>query len=271
MKLSYSQAEKLAIFCLGTALLLLFVSPRFAVLPLAAFLFCCSVAPFIPQWGFFLPVISKAVNGSNGIALTFDDGPTAETTPLILELLARYNYQATFFVVGEKAARYPDLIGDILAAGHTIGNHSWKHDSFLMLRKRDILLQDIQKTQQQLAVSGIRPLFFRPPIGISNPLLKSVLEKEGMKAVTFSCRAFDGGNRKIHNLSQRIMKKIRQGDIVLLHDLLPIGAPVSELLTELDELFSALQKGGYSVASLEKLLEMPAMLTVDVVPNKALG
>ena len=263
MKPPYSQAEKLALLCLGTALLFLFIFPKLAVISLAFFLCCCCVAPFLPQWGFFLPVISRGTDRSKAIVLTFDDGPTPETTPLILELLARYDHKATFFVVGEKAKKYPKLIRDILAAGHSIGNHSWKHDCFLMLRKRRILQQDIQKTQQQLAVSGIRPLLFRPPVGITNPLLKSVLEEEGMTALTYSCRAFDGGNRRIEKLAQRIMKNIRPGDIVLLHDLLPVGAPVAALLTELNELFSALQSAGYSVAPLEKMIETAVMRVPD--------
>ena len=271
MKFPFSQAEKLALLCLGVSVALLFFFRQFAFIPLVFFLCCCCVAPFLPRWGFFLPVISRGNAKSKGVALTFDDGPTPETTPLILKLLARHKYRATFFVVGEKAAKYPDLICDILDDGHNIANHSWKHDKLLMLRRRKALRHDIQKTQQQLATFGIRPLLFRPPVGITNPLLKTVLEQEGMKTVTFSCRAFDGGNRRIQNLSQRIMKKIRHGDIVLLHDLPPVGAAVSQLQRELDTLFAALEKAGYGVVPLEGLIETPVCIKTGATQTSGKG
>ncbi len=264
MKTPLSQAEKLAILSFLVAFVLLIFFPGFAAIPLFLFLCCCFVAPFLSEWGFFLPIISKSQKGSKGIALTFDDGPSPETTPQILALLGSYNYQATFFVIGEKAKKYPELVQDILAAGHTIGNHSWNHDSFLMMRSQKNLHKDIQKSQAHLAGFGIIPLLFRPPVGITNPLLKSVLQTENLQAVTFSCRAFDGGNRRITNLANKILKKIRPGDILLLHDLPPRdGVAVSVLLKELDILFSSLQKEGKEIAPLEVLINTPVMAHIE--------
>jgi len=260
MKTPLSQAEKLAGFSFGVAFLLLIVFPDYAVIPLIFFLCCCFIAPFLPQWGFFLPIISKSQTGSKCMALTFDDGPTPETTPGILELLARYNIKATFFVIGKKAEKYPELIRDILTAGHTIGNHSWKHDSLLMLRSQQTLHADIHKSQQLFATFGVRPLLFRPPVGITNPLLRTVLQKEKLQAVTFSCRAFDGGNRKITNLAERILKKLKKGDILLLHDLAPQKElDVSVFLKELTILFSSLTETSPKVIPLEELIAKPIM------------
>jgi peptidoglycan/xylan/chitin deacetylase (PgdA/CDA1 family) len=260
MKTPLSQAEKLGFIFFVTAFLLLIFSPAFTAIPLILFLCCCSIAPFFPQWGFFLPIISKGQSNSKCTSLTFDDGPTPETTPKILELLARYNIKATFFVIGKKAEQYPDLILDILTAGHTIGNHSWKHDSLLMLRSQQTLYTDIHKSQQLFATFGVRPLLFRPPIGITNPLLKAVLQKEKLQTVTFSCRVFDGGNRKIVNLAERILKKLNGGDIILLHDLAPQKEiAVSVLLKELTILFSSLTESGPKVIPLEELIAIPVM------------
>ncbi len=260
MKTPLSQAEKLAFFSFVAAFLLLIFFPAFASLPLILFLCCCCIAPFLPQWGFFLPIISKGKGNTEGIALTFDDGPTPETTPKILELLYKHNIKATFFVIGKKAQKHPELIRDILAAGHTIGNHSWKHDSLLMVRNQQNLYADIHKTQQLLATYGVRPLLFRPPVGITNPLLKTVLQKERLQTVTFSCRAFDRGNRKIGNLAERMLKRVKKGDILLLHDLAPQEeSDIAVLLEELSILFRSLKKRGLKIIPLEELLSMPVM------------
>jgi peptidoglycan-N-acetylglucosamine deacetylase len=264
MRTSFSQAEKLAVFSFATAFLLLFFFPKFATIPLLFFLCCCFIAPFLPEWGFFLPIISKGQVGSTGVALTFDDGPSPETTPLILELLASYNFKATFFVIGEKAAKYPELIREIVAAGHSIGNHSWKHDSLLMLRSQKILHNDIQKSQQLLRSLGIRPLLFRPPVGITNPLLQSVLRSENLETVTFSCRGFDGGNKKVTGLAKRILRKLTPGDIVLLHDLPPHGdVAIATLQEELILIFKSLQQKRREVVPLEALIGKPVMKFSD--------
>lgn len=265
---NYSRAQKMGLVTTLITVVGVFVLPLgLALLPMLLFLCCCAVAPFFPQFSFFLPIISKGKAGTRGIALTFDDGPSPETTPHILQLLARYNYQATFFVIGEKAKQYPSLICDILAAGHTIGNHSLTHDNLLMLRSRNTLHQDVRECQEILQKFGVRPLLYRPPVGITNPHLKHVLEAEGLQAVTYSCRAFDGGNRRIKNMARQLTSKVRPGDILLLHDLPPYGDPkVAALLRELQQLFSALHTSGLKVVPLGELIDMPVMRVVDKKP-----
>ena len=263
-KASLSPAEKIGLMALLLATLLFFFAPRLATLPLSLFLLLCLAAPFLPQFGFFLPIISRSVSGSKGVALTFDYGPSPASTPIVLALLARYQFKATFFVIGEQAARHPDLIADILSRGHSIGNHSWQHDNLLMLRSHRRLQQDIHQTQEVLKQSGIQALVFRPPAGISNPRLQQVLVDENLLTVTFSCRVFDQGNRKIANLAQRILHKLKAGDIILLHDIAPEKeAMATYWQTELDILFSSLQKGGYDVQPLERLIGHPVMSHKD--------
>ncbi|MBA3005416.1 MAG: polysaccharide deacetylase family protein [Proteobacteria bacterium] len=258
---SLSPAEKIGFTAFLLAVLLLFFDPWLATLPLFLFLILCLAAPFFPQVGFFLPIISRSVTGSKGVALTFDDGPSPSSTPIVLELLARYQLKATFFVVGEKAARHPDLIADILAQGHTIGNHSWQHDNLLMLRSRKRLQQDIHQTQEVLKQSGIQSLAFRPPAGISNSRLRQVLLDEDLVTVTFSCRIFDQGNKKITNLAQRVLQKLKARDILLLHDIAPKKeAMATYWKNELNTLFSSLRKGSYDVQPLERLIGQPVMI-----------
>ncbi len=254
-----SPAEILGSLACPLAILLFFINPWLALVPLLLFLLLCLVAPFFPQIGFFLPIISRSITDNKGVALTFDDGPSPDSTPILLALLARYNLQATFFVVGTQAAKYPELITDILAQGHTIGNHSWQHDNLLMLRSSNRLEQDIRRTQEVLSQHDIRPAVFRPPAGITNPRLKKVLLEEGLLTVTFSCRAFDHGNRKIINLANRILSKLKAGDIILLHDLPPADTATESWQRELNTLFAALATSPHTIQPLEKLIGHPAM------------
>ncbi len=259
----FSPAEKFGIISLLTALLLFFIdpidpiAPFGPIIPLSIFLLLCFAAPFFPRCNFLLPVISRGKKGSNSIALTFDDGPTPASTPILLKLLARYQLPATFFVIGEKAARYPELIADILAEGHTIGNHSWKHDYFLSLRSQKTLEKDIRATQDILKKSGAQPLVFRPPVGITSSSIGFAVERQGLITVNYSCRALDRGNRNIENLSGKILKNLRPGDIIMLHDLPPHQDSLWDYWQkELDDLFASLAEN-YDTVPLEKLIQRP--------------
>ena len=257
---SFSQAEKLAAVTLLIAIPLFGFSSWLAPIPLLFFLLLCIIAPFFPQWNFFLPIISKSVTGNKAIALTFDDGPSQISTPILLNLLKQYNYKATFFVIGKKAEKHPTLMARIIEEGHSIGNHSWQHDSLLMLRSKKHLQQDIRKTQEILMKYGVRPMTFRPPAGATNPRLKNILKDENLHCVTFSCRPLDYGNKKIMHLADRIMRKLHFGAIILLHDLAPQSTKQTDIWQqEITLLFSDLQKNGHKVQPLEDLIGFPVM------------
>lgn len=261
-----SLAEKAGAIALLCAGLFFFFSPGLAILPLSLFLLLCLAAPFFPEFEFFLPVISQGNPEGRHVALTFDDGPSPVSTPILLDLLARHKLQATFFVVGEKAAKHPELIAAIIAHGHSIGNHSLRHDPLLMLRTPKTLQKDIHATQDILKNNGIRPLVFRPPVGITNPRLKRVLARENLIAITYSCRAFDCGNRNIRNLANKILRRLGPGGIIMLHDLPPKRqASLGYWQKELERLFAALQEN-YQVVSLETLIQQPVMSREEKAP-----
>jgi peptidoglycan/xylan/chitin deacetylase (PgdA/CDA1 family)/SAM-dependent methyltransferase len=239
--------------------ILLFVDIRTAPLPLLAFLLACAVAPFLPRVGFFLPIVGRGKPGEKGVALTFDDGPDPEVTPLLLDLLDRHSVPATFFVTGERAARHPSIIRDILSRGHAIGNHSYHHFPFLMLKGIRTLRREIESTQSCLAGFGILPLAFRPPAGITNPLLRRVLLEQGMFCVNYSCRAVDLGNRRIGRLSEKVLKAVSQGDIIALHDVAPRHAGTERLMAEFDALLRGLKEKGPEVVPLARLIGRDVM------------
>ncbi|MGZ8474013.1 MAG: polysaccharide deacetylase family protein, partial [Candidatus Deferrimicrobiaceae bacterium] len=227
--------------------ILLFVDLRTAPLPLLAFLLACAVAPFLPRIGFFLPIVGRGAPGEKGVALTFDDGPDPEVTPLLLDLLDRHSASATFFVTGERVARHPSILRDILSRGHAIGNHSYHHFPFLMLKGVRTLRREIASTQSALARFGVVPLCFRPPVGIVNSRLWRVLLEQGMFCVNYRCRAVDFGNRRISRLSEKVLGTVSRGDIIALHEVAPRRATPEQLLSEFDALLRGLQEKGLEV------------------------
>ena len=261
-KLSLSPAEWVGIGSWLIAILLLFFDVWLSVIPLAGFILLCAAAPFFPRFGFFLPLISRGVSSKKAVALTFDDGPDPLVTPQVLQLLLKHQVKATFFVTGKKAAEHPELIKEILLHGHSIGNHSYTHDNLLMFRKTKTIANEIKSAQNVLGNFGIVPLAFRPPVGITGPRLRPALLNSGMYVVNFSCRACDGGNRWIKNISRKILKRIGPGDIVVLHDVRPPKQfHFAYWLNEMDLIVSGLKEKGLAVLPLAEIIGKPVMIT----------
>jgi len=231
-----------------------------AALPLGMFVFLCAAASFMPRSSFFLPVISRGQTGKNAVALTFDDGPDPLTTPALLDMLAGCGVRATFFVSGRAAQGHPDLIRSILSQGHLVGNHSYNHSPFLMLRRYKPLCLEIAAAQDILEKQGIRSFAFRPPVGLTNPKLGPILSGLGMVCVTFSCRAYDRGNRQIRGLAGKILSGVKPDDIILLHDVRP--SKVDEIpfwLGEVEAILTGLNRRGLAVLPLDELIGRPVM------------
>ncbi|SEM44863.1 Peptidoglycan/xylan/chitin deacetylase, PgdA/CDA1 family [Syntrophus gentianae] len=236
------------------------MEPRWSILPLLLFVLSCLMAPFFPRWGYFLPVISRGPSNRRGVALTVDDGPDPEMTPRLLDLLGQRGMKATFFVTGRQVLRHPELIRKILAEGHTVGNHSFSHDVLLMLRSSRRLAEEIDRLQEVLSSFGIRPRVFRPPVGITNPRLGPVLRRRGMSCVNFDCRALDAGNRRIKGISRKLLKKMRPGSILLIHDFRPSEkTDIRQWITEIDALLEGIARCGYKVVPLQELTDIPVM------------
>ncbi len=244
------------------ALFLIFI-PALAPLPLLLFVLICAIAPVFPRCSYYLPVISRGRKNEKSVALTFDDGPDPAVTLRLLELLARYSVKATFFVTGVNAQRHPELIEAILQGGHTLGNHSYHHSPFLMLKGKRTLLREVESGQALFRQFGVVPLAFRPPVGITSPHLWPVLLKLGMFCVNFDCRAGDMGNRRIRNLAQRVLRNVRPGSILLLHEVAPLKGEVEELLGQVEAVLVELRVKGLQVQPLAQIIGKEVMQTVD--------
>jgi hypothetical protein len=123
------------------------------------------------------------------------------------------------------------------------------------------VIRDIEAVQEVLRRHGIAPLAFRPPVGITSPRLREVLQTKGMFAVNFSCRARDGGNRWLRHLSLKILRRIGPDDIVLLHDIAPRSAALLSLwVEEIDRVLEGIRTKGLFVLPLAELIGRPVMI-----------
>lgn len=159
---------------------------------------------------------------NRNIALTFDDGPDPVITPLVLSVLKEKNVPATFFLIGEKAEKYPDLVRQILAEGHQVGNHSYSHSAWLGFFSTNRLREDLEKCNRVLQdISGNSVTLFRPPFGVTNPRYSRALASLSLTSVGWSLRSYDTVIGNSAKLLARLVARVRRGQIVLMHDTLP--------------------------------------------------
>jgi peptidoglycan/xylan/chitin deacetylase (PgdA/CDA1 family) len=192
------------------------------------------------------------------VALTFDDGPDPEVTPRVLEVLERRGARASFFFIGERAERHPHLVRGLSEAGHAIENHTLRHRPDFALFGPRRYLREIGAAQARLAeLAGRAPRFFRAPAGLRNPLLQPALSRLGLQLVSWTRRGFDTVNADAEDVLARLTRRLRAGDILLLHDghaaRTARGAPV--VLEVLPRLLDALEAAGLRPVTLRAALE----------------
>lgn len=149
-------------------------------------------------------------------ALTFDDGPHPVYTPNVLSILKKHSANATFFMVGESASKYPEVVKMVAGAGHTIGNHSWSHPNLTAMASRIHRLRQIWACARAIAPYGKR--LFRPPFGMQNFQIRLDALFLMNKAILWSASAQDWIPQKSEEIAQKIIDRISPGTIFLLHD-----------------------------------------------------
>jgi peptidoglycan/xylan/chitin deacetylase (PgdA/CDA1 family) len=166
-------------------------------------------------WG---DVVWHGPREHSAIALTFDDGPTPGGTDAILDILQSAGVAATFFVIGQNVERYPQLLSRIHEAGHAIGNHTWHHDHQGWLGSRRYWENEIRRTDELIEKTiGVRPVLFRPPMGIKTFLTLAAARRLGHITANWSLRGRDGVATDAKMILGRL-SSVDRGDIVLLHD-----------------------------------------------------
>jgi len=185
------------------------------------------------------------------IAMTFDDGPSAENTPRLLEILKQRNIKATFFLIGQSAAANPDIVRRILAEGHEVGNHSWTHPQLSKLSD-DRVTAEITKTQDAIKdASGYTPTLLRPPYGAITPRQREWIANQfGLNIILWSVDPFDWKRPGASVITQRILSQVRPGAIILSHDI--HKQTVDAMPATLDALIAK----GYKFVTVSQLIAM---------------
>jgi len=186
------------------------------------------------------------------VALTFDDGPSPSTTPRVLEELAKSGTQATFFVVGRKAQAHPELVREIVAAGHDVGLHGFEHDRLFSLRGSTRVTEDIRRTQDAIEAAGApRPTLFRPPIGFVSHFTVWGARRAGVTLVGCSARALDGfKGASPDKVAARLTRALAPGALLAMHDASERDDYVPASLAALPRVLSALREQGLQAVTL---------------------
>jgi peptidoglycan/xylan/chitin deacetylase (PgdA/CDA1 family) len=218
-----------------------------------------------PQSRLYSPVLSRLPTAENLVWLTIDDGPSADTRAL-LDLLDARGAKATFFLVGDRAARRPDDVREIARRGHGIGNHSASHPSatFWMLGPKR-MRAEIERTQQVLRdTTGVAPRWFRAVVGMANPFVSAPLRELGLARVAWCARGYDAVAADPAAVVARIERGLRPGAIVLAHE----GAAHGRNVETISLLLDRLDVLGYR-SVLPEALESPDPASLSASPRSA--
>jgi peptidoglycan-N-acetylglucosamine deacetylase len=182
------------------------------------------------------------------VALTFDDGPSRENTPRILDVLAAHDVRVTFFVLGGRVDKMPDLVARIDAEGHEIGNHTWSHPSMRSLWP-SALRDELESTNARVAeITGKRPTLVRPPFGRYPPSALPVFAELGLDAILWSVDSLDWDDDDPQTIARTVVRRATPGAIILLHD------RTSATAKALPDIIRGLQQRGFEIVPVSSII-----------------
>lgn len=200
----------------------------------------------------YLKTICKASTDRRVVALTFDDGPDEQMTPKVLDVLKRHNIKATFFLVGAKVESHPHIVRQMVEQGHIVANHTYSHSGLFPLSSARKVEQEVRRCNDAISAAvGVRPRLFRPPFGVTNPIIGRVIGVLGLTAIGWSVRSLDTVSAKsCSEVCRRVEEKLHQGAIILLHD----RCAKADVL--LESIINSTLERGYDFVTLDKMLQI---------------
>lgn len=185
------------------------------------------------------------------VALTFDDGPS-EYTPEVLALLEKHNVKATFFCIGQQLEKHPGMAEKIIAAGHSIGNHSYSHSRFFDFFSTAKIIAELKKTDALVyAQTGKMPRWFRPPYGVTNPAIARAIGHTSHDVLGWNIRSNDGISQNRERIYNRVITRLAPGGVILMHDTSACSVRV------LERLLVTLPLLNYHIVPLGEMLNLP--------------
>jgi peptidoglycan-N-acetylglucosamine deacetylase len=206
----------------------------------------------------FGKVVAHGRPGEKVVALTFDDGPSPYTAQ-VLDILARYQVKATFFLIGQNVERHPDLARRIVAEGHAVGNHTYSHPLWGAAETPVHDMQELNAAETAIfRATGIAPNLFRPPHGWRSPWMVRIAHSLGYRVVTWNVAAGDWDRPQPQVIAEHVLSRLRPGAIVLLHDGLETQADpaMQNTVAALPLIIEGLQARGYRLVTVPELIQL---------------
>jgi peptidoglycan-N-acetylglucosamine deacetylase len=195
--------------------------------------------------------------GRKQLALTFDDGPNDPHTPKLLEVLARQNVRATFFLIGRYVRERPHLVREIASRGHAIGNHTYTHPLLIFQSEPEIRKQLSDCRSVLHDVVGEHSNLFRPPFGGRRPAVLRITRELGLEPVMWNVTGYDWNAPPAAVIEAKVARQIRGGDVILLHDggHRQMGADRAQTVLATDHLIARHQSEGYEFVTIPQMMK----------------
>jgi peptidoglycan-N-acetylglucosamine deacetylase len=194
--------------------------------------------------------------GTKQLALTYDDGPNDPHTFRLLEVLAKHDVRATFFLIGRYARRRPDIARELITAGHRVGNHTFTHP-LLTFKSAAETRKELSECRAALQEAiGEHSNLFRPPFGGRRPQTLRVARELGFEPVMWNVTGYDWNAPPAAVIETKLTNQIRGGDVILLHDggHRQMGADRSQTVLATDRLITRYKSEGYEFALVEAMI-----------------
>jgi peptidoglycan/xylan/chitin deacetylase (PgdA/CDA1 family) len=204
--------------------------------------------------------------GTKQIALTYDDGPNDPHTLRLLEVLARHEARATFFLIGRYVRQRPEIAREIIKAGHVVGNHTFTHP-LLIFKSDDEIRKELSDCRAALQDAvGEHSNLFRPPFGGRRPGTLRIARELGFTPIMWNVTGYDWTAPPAAVIENKVSKQVRGGDVVLLHDggHKQMGADRAQTVLATDHLITRYKSQGYEFVTVPEMLKRsPTILARD--------
>jgi peptidoglycan/xylan/chitin deacetylase (PgdA/CDA1 family) len=206
------------------------------------------------QW--YGQTFAGGLRGSKQIALTYDDGPNDPHTLKLLDVLAKHNVRATFFLIGRYVRQHPDIARAVAQAGHVIGNHTFTHPLLIFKTERQTRTQLIDCHQALEDAVGEHSNLFRPPFGGRRPATLRIARELGLQTVVWNVTGYDWNAPPAGVIEKKVARQMRGGDVILLHDggHRAMGANRAQTVTATDNLIRRYKDDGCEFVTVEEML-----------------
>ena len=205
------------------------------------------------QW--YGRTFASGIRGSKRIALTYDDGPNDPHTLKLLEVLAKHNVRATFFMIGRYVRQRPDIARAVAQAGHVVGNHTFTHPLLIFQSSAQTRIQLVDCHQALQDAIGEHSNLFRPPFGGRRPATIRIAQELGLETVMWNVTGYDWNAPPAAVIEKKVVSQMRGGDVILLHDgeYRAMGADRAQTVMATDNLITRYRDLGYEFVTVDEM------------------